>query len=598
MEVTVIPSLSREGVCTARIRTADGAAWYIHDRRYPLREAESWAGQVDFQPGQLVVIAGFGLGYHVKAVLDRLPEWGWLAVVDRSGPGSSMAIAGKISSRPDWLDDPRLSIVLADNERLCAGQLAELMWQKGLARLMVYCYRPVTRLLGSFFDNPDGLADSVQRLLLIKLNFPMTTAYLYAGNSWDNLPAIAGRPGNAAYRGLGRGMMAVVAAAGPSLDSNVGLLKGDKRDGLIVIAAGSAMAALHRHKVRADFVVSVDPFPAAVGDIIPYADSGAILVCGYESPKQLVDSYPGQVVFCSYDDSYFPAWMREDFPESCDLRRNVSVSTAAFSWARFLEADPIVFIGQDLAFPAGRSHADGVPSNYLHGNLPLSEVTGINGEQLLTTPMLRELRDYYEVIAGDCSGCWLINASAGGVMIRGMEHRPLAEVLDGYHGAGGLAGRDWQRRLAAARSGAGDFGCRTGREKIARHVVEFVDFAARISEKISLFRQQGTAALDGAGPDQGRQLAMLIDDLYVQLGGILSEIGSAREGDLVRDMVEIQAKLMQMSLAGSAGHHYVKGWHVSLIADNLQNIFDNLFDRALGALSALTGQAGGKAGNQ
>ena len=57
----------------ARDAMAPGRSVYLHSKYKPLAEAEAWAASVPVDDKYVVVVGGFGLGHHVKALFERLP---------------------------------------------------------------------------------------------------------------------------------------------------------------------------------------------------------------------------------------------------------------------------------------------------------------------------------------------------------------------------------------------------------------------------------------------------------------------------------------------------------------------------------------------
>ncbi|MCZ7587052.1 MAG: DUF115 domain-containing protein [Deltaproteobacteria bacterium] len=124
-----------------------------------------------------------------------------------------------------------------------------------------------------------------------------------------------------------------------------------------------------------------------------------------------------------------------------------SVATAAFSVIAQSGADPIILIGQDLAYSdTGALHAEGIG---LLGAEDLSdeerragadalarkgffEIEGYGGGRVLTKTNLRSYLLWFErsVKAVTGAGRRAINCTEGGAKIAGFEQRPLGETLE------------------------------------------------------------------------------------------------------------------------------------------------------------------------
>ncbi|MHA1568975.1 MAG: motility associated factor glycosyltransferase family protein, partial [Alphaproteobacteria bacterium] len=126
-----------------------------------------------------------------------------------------------------------------------------------------------------------------------------------------------------------------------------------------------------------------------------------------------------------------------------------SVSTAAFSLAVALGCNPIVLIGQDLAYgEAGQSHAEGIGTGGVedikreemeytreHDTLAkknLCLVDGYFGKQVVTKTNLRNYLLWFEQVIPQVLGAGfrVINSTEGGAKIAGAEQMPFAEATD------------------------------------------------------------------------------------------------------------------------------------------------------------------------
>ena len=110
-----------------------------------------------------------------------------------------------------------------------------------------------------------------------------------------------------------------------------------------------------------------------------------------------------------------------------------SVATSAFAMAEHLEANPIVFIGQDLALTGGKDHADGYLDPYNAGFLSARieagfDVEGYYGGRLRTERQLLNYKTWFENRIKDLPHKLIINSTEGGARIEGAAQLPFATV--------------------------------------------------------------------------------------------------------------------------------------------------------------------------
>jgi hypothetical protein len=110
-----------------------------------------------------------------------------------------------------------------------------------------------------------------------------------------------------------------------------------------------------------------------------------------------------------------------------------SVATSAFALAERLEANPIVFIGQDLALTGGQDHAGGYINPYDADLLTARveagfDVEGYYGGRLRTERQLLTYKTWFESRVKALPEKLIINATEGGARIEGALQLPFATV--------------------------------------------------------------------------------------------------------------------------------------------------------------------------
>ena len=73
---------AENGLPTATFHLPEGREIYLHSRFDPAAEARFLIEKIPVKAQTLYVILGFGLGYHVKALLDRIPSSSHILVVE------------------------------------------------------------------------------------------------------------------------------------------------------------------------------------------------------------------------------------------------------------------------------------------------------------------------------------------------------------------------------------------------------------------------------------------------------------------------------------------------------------------------------------
>lgn len=81
LSISIVESKIK-GVSTAIVRRSDGHEFFLHSRDNPLEEARIFIEGKPIKERTLYVVLGFGLGYHVRELLERIPPSSHIIVVE------------------------------------------------------------------------------------------------------------------------------------------------------------------------------------------------------------------------------------------------------------------------------------------------------------------------------------------------------------------------------------------------------------------------------------------------------------------------------------------------------------------------------------
>jgi len=446
---------SRSGLPVLRL-----GGCYLHSPYDPQREAREWASGLvarsepdgNGTDGEVLwVVFGTGLGYHLRALAE-------------TSPGRILALE----------PDPRVAELPERHRLLPAG--AEVFTDLNRLLQAFRVRYPAARLtrvvrLPAYERLFSGTAAELERLLdaarrEIKAD---SLTYVTFGGEWllqsvTNLPALLRGLPVTVLRDAGRGRAAVVVSPGPSLEKNIDVLAA-QRERFLVLAPSQSLQALVAAGIEPDLVVMVD----SQNLLYHFND------CSRGHYRNLVlaaKCHPGVVELPAERKYFFHLpfnTLAEEFfawvtGQPCSLAAGYSVANTAFSLACLMDCDPVVLVGQDLAFSGGRVYAsqavDGdarisvderagtVRFTDFDSKLRLADdakreamrrrlaqaqtlvwLEGAGGERLPTTTAMAAMHSWFERQAQALSGTRrLVNATEGGALIHGLEHLPLERL--------------------------------------------------------------------------------------------------------------------------------------------------------------------------
>lgn len=251
-------------------------------------------------------------------------------------------------------------------------------------------------------------------------------------NTLINIKEIINHPGIKDLKDKFKGRPGIVVATGPSLDKNIEQLRG-LEDKAIICAADASLRVMKQYDIKPHFVTSLERVEATAKLFENFTEEETkgvyLAACPVLHPKTY-ENYPGKRIVTYRDFATFK-WI--DI-EKGTLGIGPSAGNMAFKVLEYLGCDPIILMGQDLAFGENdHTHAKGSTygQNDVKPNVQILEVEGNLVPKLKTTPVWRLFLNHYIVEVQEYKGK-VINATEGGAKIPGTEFIPFSEAAERY----------------------------------------------------------------------------------------------------------------------------------------------------------------------
>jgi len=231
---------------------------------------------------------------------------------------------------------------------------------------------------------------------------------------------------------------AVIVSAGPSLQKNIDYLKQIPRQNILILAVDTVLKKLLNMDFIPDAVFTIER-PKKVFEYF-YESQQIPEETVFVGPPVV---YPGilnkfpvnRIIFTLKHNEQINEWLNSLISNKSDLIPNgYSVAHLAFSFARYLDCNPIIFIGQDLAYGEdGSTHSKGTIYENNHEQRKEEElwVEGYFNKKVKTNRTWRNFQLWFEEEFFKTKQL-IINATEGGVKINHAINMPLAEALDKY----------------------------------------------------------------------------------------------------------------------------------------------------------------------
>ncbi len=345
---------SKSGEPTAAAKHADGRPLQLHSRYAPREEAAKLIDRVTNVDGLAYFVLGFGLGYHVQELLQKISKTARVWIIE---PDVELirAACESVDLTP-ILSNGRVGWITAiDRPKLMAQfQSAGPILTAGVTSIE---HSPSLQRSPEFYAAAKQWIDDVCSFSRTSINTLVLNSKKTLTNIARNLPWYLTTPGPARLEDLHRQETAIIVSAGPSLRKNRHLLL-EARGKAVIIAVQTTLKPLLEMGVEPDYVMSLDysEISARFFQDLP-RDLKTELVADAKATDVIFDLYPGPITLLGNDMA--DDLLRDALKPRTRLRSGATVAHQAFYLAEYMGCEPIIFVGQDLGFSDGLCYTPG-----------------------------------------------------------------------------------------------------------------------------------------------------------------------------------------------------------------------------------------------
>ena len=418
--------------------TSDGKKLFVHSRVDPIREAERFISDIDISNKDLIVVLGFGFGYHCDILLDRIHSGINVVVIERDE--ALLKKAFETRDLEKFIRAENFFIIANPSENAIgdifkgkSSRSAIFITHRGSSQVYADYYSNIISVIKSFISTKDVNIATLARF-----------EKAWGSNIARNINFISGSAGVNQFFDKFNGIPAIVAAAGPSLSQSIDFIK-ENMTKAVIIAVDTSYKLLIANGITPHFCLSADPQAINARYYEGMNETKTILISDptvhpaifrfFKGPAALTD-----IVFDMMK------WIDDICGQKGELTHGGSVSTNAYDFAKRIGASPIFMVGQDLSFTSGLAHAKGSyldeqihNKTYRFNNaemynrrqlnfLPKLKLNGVRGEAVITNQKLMIFQNWFS----NRRDPHIINASYNGVYIEGVKNIPHDKFLFDY----------------------------------------------------------------------------------------------------------------------------------------------------------------------
>lgn len=385
----------------------------------------------------LNILFGFGLGYEALGFLQNYAtKESVLIILDSEIEPFHLAMQ-YIDLMP-IISDPRVRLFTGAKDSEVFLHFYNVLMEKNyklFVKAINIIDNPLSlRLNNDFYKKCMGhLKDAVREVLLHFGNDPWDSL-IGIENTYLNINEIINNPGIKELKGIFENKPGIVVATGPSLNKNIHLLK-SLENKAVFCAADASVRVMKKHGLKPHLVTSLERVlpTSKLFEGLSEEDIKDVFLsaCPVIRPETYAN-FPGERIIVYRNFATFK-WLEID---KGILDIGPSAANMAFKVLEYLGCNPIILVGQDLAFGENElTHANGATfgekEDQYHTKRQILEVEGNYLPKIKTTDVWYKFLKFYEKDVHEFKG-EVINATEGGAKIPGTKVMYFKDVIAKY----------------------------------------------------------------------------------------------------------------------------------------------------------------------
>lgn len=392
----------------------------INSKYDPMQEAINFINALELNTKTIPIIVGFELGYHTKALLKRFSDFERIFIIEPRL--DVLKLAFEKIDLSEILSNKSVSFISSLNSDYLINALSQLVNNPHYKRrLKLIVHTPSLEL---YCESHPGFADIIQRM-----NVDPKMQKIMHDNFGKNIGLTLRSPGISRFFNKFTQRPIMLISAGPSLNQDIETIKTIK-DKCIIISVTTCLKLLLANGITPDFISIGDPKQIMETHFEGLFELDIPLIFLPTVSSSLLRKYQGPKI----------AALQNDY-KLCDIiekkvfkgRVDVGESVATLNLDASIKfgGDPIIFVGQDLAFSDGHSHASGVDKR-LSITHKSKEVENVQNKMVPTSMSLMWFKDWIEKRINKDPSRTYINVSKSGARIKGTIEMSLEEAARKY----------------------------------------------------------------------------------------------------------------------------------------------------------------------
>lgn len=436
----------------------NGNALYLHSKYDPIREAELIINKLEERENidgdSHVIFYGVGLGYHIEIFSKLYPDTSF------SIYEPSVEVFNKLlnTKRLDSFASKKMETIHCEYKFEVMDEFFNWIINKSDKNIIIMDL-PIYK--NAFSEQYSKFYERFKETIINK-RISVHTNYAFQErwimNSAINFKEVLNTPNILMQdENLFKSKMAILVAAGPSLDYEIDNLRMIKEKGLaFIFSVGSAINTLVHHDILPDAICTYDPgehnqivFKKINSENI----TNVPMIFGSSVGFEVLQQFKGpKLHMVTNQDSISNYFLKtEDDKQLITIKDAPSIAIVTLEMLYKLGFSTVILVGQNLSFSKNKRYAEGVDyqTNIDEDTKGLLKTKSVTGEEVFTSITYNSMRKSIEFYVERFKNMKVINATIDGANIVGAEFIPMDIVMEELLKYKIVQGDEFQGKLQA-----------------------------------------------------------------------------------------------------------------------------------------------------
>lgn len=404
---------------TVQVNMGD-KSFMLYSKYDPSRDSKAFAEEAYDENTENYIVYGLGLGYHISELeqLIKMKGTNYHIYIVEANAGI-LKVAEENINLDGILKNDNITLIIMADEKKSYEKLNKILLMKNTKILI---HKPSLSVIPEKFNELKYLLEEY----VMKQNSINSAYQLLNINFESNIKNFDEIVDTLFAKYKNKSLYLV--AAGPSLDKNIHKLKNIKGKG-IILSVGRAVRSLIAAGVIPDYIIITDPGNWLYNMQLKGLDIDIPIIVLSTCDKNVMLNYKGKKYMALQEGFVLAENYAKDNRHSL-IETGGSVATTGLDIAIRMGCNPIVFVGQDLAFTNNKTHSNTTFSRDISMSRSLREVEDIYGKSTYTSKNLYIYLRWMQNRIAKEKDIKFIDATEGGAKIQGTKIQKLSEVID------------------------------------------------------------------------------------------------------------------------------------------------------------------------